>query len=213
MTAAGRLVAMTAALAYGLIACDQAFHFDVPAPLGIGDGTDGGDEAAATGLCTSDATCGGLRCDVASGSCVACLADADCTTGGMLRCEPMTHVCVACLNRPDCKQRQDCDTVTHRCLDACFDSDDPCPTAGFVCSEALGRCIVCTTSASCAGSATPVCDVPIGRCVQCSGNAQCPAAKPVCDRRTGRCEACVTSATCGAGAACDPVMLTCRSVP
>jgi len=204
---------MTAAVAYGLLACNDAFRFDVP-PASDGGGNGGDGAEAATGQCTSDATCGGLHCDVASGSCVACLGDGDCTTGGLLRCEPTTHVCVACLNRPDCKTRQDCDTVTHRCLDACFDGDDPCPGAGFVCAEDLGRCIECKKSASCAGSPSgSVCDVPIGRCVQCSGNAQCPSSKPVCDRRTGQCAVCVVSATCGAGAACDPTTLTCRSVP
>jgi Cys-rich repeat protein len=211
-----RAVATTAALLCGLAGCDEAFHFDVR-PSDAGDaGLDAGDDGASTpGACTSDATCGGLRCEITSGLCVACLQDADCAGGANKRCEPTTHVCVACLNRPDCAKRQDCDTVTHRCLDACFDSDDPCPTAGFVCSEDLGRCIECRTSANCAGSAGGlVCDVPIGRCVQCTSNAQCPSGKPVCDRRTGQCQVCVASVTCGgAGAFCDPSSLTCRSAP
>ncbi|CAN5924200.1 hypothetical protein BH11MYX4_BH11MYX4_63060 [soil metagenome] len=213
MISARRRVALTAAVACGLLACNEAFRFDVRPANDAGD-DGGGAEASSTSPCTSDATCGGLRCDLANGACVACLGDADCTTSGLPRCEPTSHVCVACLNRPDCSKRQDCDTVTNRCLDACFDSDDPCPTAGFVCADDLGRCIECKTSASCAASANgPVCDIPIGRCVQCSGNAQCPSSKPICDRRTGRCQACVVSATCGAGAVCDPTTLTCRSTP
>jgi Cys-rich repeat protein len=58
-----------------------------------------------------------------------------------------------------------------------------------------------------------VCDVPIGHCVECTGNAQCPTERPACDRRTGRCVACLESSACGAGAVCDPVALTCRTVP
>jgi len=210
-----RAVCTTAALLGGLLGCDEAFHFDVPSASDAGEGGIGADDDASTpGKCTSDATCSGLRCEPASGQCVACREDADCTKSALGRCEPTTHVCVACLNRPDCAKRQDCDTVTHRCLDACFDGDDPCPTAGFVCAEDLGRCIECRTSASCAGApGGPVCDLPIGRCVQCSSNAQCPSPNPICDRRTGRCEACVASLTCGAGAFCDPTSLTCRTAP
>jgi len=210
-----RAARATATLLCGLAGCDEAFHFDAPAAGDAGNsGLDGGDAGRATRACTSDATCAGLRCEPTSGLCVACLQDSDCTTNARRRCEPSAHVCVACLNRPDCAQRQDCDTVTHRCLDACFDGDDPCPAAGFVCGEDLGRCVECRTNANCAGSPGGlVCDPPIGRCVTCSSNAQCPSSKPVCDRRTGRCEVCVASTTCGAGSFCDPASLTCRSAP
>lgn len=215
MISGARAVATTAALVCGLVGCDEAFHFDVPAGADGGDGGLDADVGAPSAACTSDAPCGALRCEVTSGLCVACLQDADCKTGGLGRCEPASHVCVACLNRPDCAKREDCDTVTHRCLAACFDGDDPCPTAGFVCAEDLGRCIECRTSANCTGSAGgPVCDVPIGRCVQCTSNAQCPSSKAVCDRRTGQCQACVSSVTCGgAGTYCDPTSLTCRGAP
>ncbi len=210
-----RAVSTTAVLLFGLLGCGEAaFHFDVPPAGDGGDAAsrvDGGPDPSA---CVSDATCSGLRCDVASGLCVACLQDADCTASGRMRCETTSHVCVACLNRPDCAKRQDCDTVTHRCLEACFDGDDPCPTAGFTCSVDLGRCIECRTSANCAGSAGGgVCDLPIGRCVDCTSNAQCATSTPVCDRRTGRCQACVSSETCGLGSACDPISLTCRRAP
>lgn len=213
MSATPILSPMTAAL-FLVTGCNAAFHFDVlpAADAGDGDAGSAADGAAApdASSCANDARCAGLRCEVASGSCVECLADTDCS-GARARCEPVSHTCVACLNRPDCGKRQGCDTVTNRCLDGCFDTDDPCPLPGFVCDGDVGLCIECKRSANCAGSAGgPLCDVPIGRCVACTGNAQCPAAKPACDRRTGRCEACVVAATCGDGAVCDPITLTCR---
>ncbi len=211
MRSSARALGTTAAMVFGLAGCDEAFHFDVSAPHDAGNDADDVVPPPDPSACTTDATCGGLRCHVASGVCVACLQNGDCTGTNLKRCEPTMHVCVACLNGPDCGARQNCDTVTNRCLDVCFDADDPCPTAGFVCDHNRALCIECTTSANCAGSAKgPLCDVPIGRCVECTGNAQCPPTKPVCDRRSGSCHACVVSPTCGASAVCDPAKLTCR---
>jgi hypothetical protein len=209
--AAARAVGVTAALTYGLLACNESFHFDVRSTDGGGnDAGDGGD--GTDGGCSQDTMCGGLECDVASGSCVDCLSDDDCTVKGLPRCEPTNHICVACLNGPDCAKRQKCDTVTNRCLDSCFDADDACPVDGFSCSADLGLCIECASSTSCAGSPNGShCDIPIGRCVQCTGNAECPSATPFCDRRTGTCQACILSTACSAGSVCDPTTLTCRS--
>lgn len=211
MISAAWPVGATVAMVFGLGGCDETFRFDVPASRDAGNDADDGARGPGPGPCTTDASCGGLRCHVPSGVCVACLQNADCT-GSLARCEPTTHLCVACLNGPDCGARQNCDTVTNRCLDVCFDADDLCPSAGFVCDRDRALCIECKTSASCAGAANgPFCDVPIGRCVECTGNAQCPVGKPVCDRRSGRCQACVTSPTCGVGAVCDPTKLACRN--
>ncbi|MDB4944119.1 MAG: hypothetical protein JWP97_3653 [Labilithrix sp.] len=193
-------------------ACDAAFHFDAP------PSTDAGVDAAPSSVtdaapearrpCTADATCPGLRCDLTTGVCVQCLEHADCS-GSLARCDPDHHLCVACLTRHDCGERRDCDATTHRCLDACFDADDVCPSAGFVCDGALGLCIECKTSANCSTPTGAVCDVRIGRCVECTGNAQCPVARPVCDLRSGRCQECVASPSCAAGRVCDPSTLTC----
>jgi Cys-rich repeat protein len=214
VTATGTAAVVAATFAVALLGasgCNQVFRFDEP--LHTDGGEDGGDLGTAVLPCTSDATCGGLRCDVPSGECVACLADAECS-GSTPRCEPKSHLCVPCLAGNDCPARQGCDTVTHRCLDICVDGDDVCPGVGFICDRSRSLCIECKTSANCAGSTTGrVCDVPIGRCVECTGNAQCPTSKPACDRRSGRCVACLASSACGAGAVCDPVALACRSAP
>jgi len=194
-----------------LAACNSSFRFD-DTPLPPGDG--GGDETEVTAdagsSCTSDATCGDLRCDIATGTCVPCLGDSDCS-GARPHCEATSHLCVECKVTTDCGDRQACNVTTHRCIDTCTDGDDPCANPGFVCDGTLHVCVECRSSANCAGSPSgAICDVPIGRCVQCTGNAQCASATPVCDRRTGRCVGCLTSAACSAGALCDKAALICR---
>ena len=202
----GPAIVAVAALS-ALLACNAELRFDADdagaSPL---------DSAAVTtSPCSTDATCAGIRCDTASGQCVACLADDDCS-GATPRCNTSTHLCVACVAKADCAKRQDCDATTNRCLDSCFDADDTCPSSGFSCNEDLGLCVECTSSANCSASANgTVCNLPIGRCVECTGNAQCPPAKPTCDVRSGHCAVCVVSTTCGASAICDPSTLTCRS--
>jgi hypothetical protein len=198
-----------------LAACNDTFRFD-DAPPAPGDGVDaGGDEQApaadaTTSRCTSDSTCGDLRCDLASGACVACVGDGDCSADRP-RCDSASHLCVECEGQSDCTQREICNATTHRCIDTCTDADDPCPHAGFVCDGTLRLCVECRSSANCAGfPSSPICDIPIGRCVQCTGNAQCPSSSPVCDRRSGQCVGCLTSAACPAGMLCGKTTLTCR---
>ena len=197
-----------------LVACNGSFRFDdTPLPLG-GEVDSGGDAAtpadAASGPCTSDATCGDLRCDTSSGACVPCLEDGDCS-GERPHCDATSHLCVACNVTTDCGPREACNVTTHRCIRTCADGDDACPNPGFVCDLTSHLCVECRSSANCAGSPNgAVCDVPIGRCVQCTGNAQCAAGTPVCDRRSGSCVGCLTSAACSAGSVCDKAALTCR---
>jgi hypothetical protein len=210
-----RLALVAVAASAGLIACDGEFRFDEHGARDGGAGdvadVDGGGPPARP-PCTDDATCGGAKCDVASGVCVTCLADADCS-GALPRCDAILHVCVECRELADCGNvlERRCEPTTHRCIDSCFDDDDACPGAGFVCSSERRACIECKSSANCAGSpAGAYCDRDVGRCVECSSNAQCPTEKPVCDRRSGRCAACVSSTACGSGRLCDPVSLVCR---
>ncbi len=189
--------------------CDSVFRFEQPADGGGVDEAAVGDAAGGPRPCTEDTACGGLRCQVTTGVCVACLDDHDCA-GALGRCDTVQGICVECNATTECPQRRGCDTVTKRCLDLCLDGDDPCPASGFVCDGDRKICIECTTSANCVGSSNGgVCDVPIGRCVECTGNAQCPSIKPVCDRRSGRCAACVKSVECGVGLVCDRITLTC----
>jgi hypothetical protein len=216
-----RLLAIVAGCALAaapvLAACNATFRFDEPLARDAGDAETGtsADAAPPPERCTSDTACGGagLRCETASGECVACLVDGDCS-GAFRRCETSLHACVACLDTPDCGAKQRCEPTTHRCVDTCVDDDDPCPLPNFVCDRDRALCVECRSSANCAGSASgPVCDMAIGRCVECTANARCPMEKPACDRRTGRCVGCVSSAACGLGFACDPATLACVAIP
>jgi hypothetical protein len=214
VTLAARAGAAAFAVLLTTVGCDSVFRFDQPASSAT-DGGEGGasDDAGSSLPCTDDGMCGGLHCQVSTGTCVACLGDADCS-GTRPRCDPSMGVCVECNATIDCSNRHSCDVVTKRCLDICFEGDEFCPGIGFSCDEKQKRCFECTSSANCLGSPNGgVCDLGIGLCVECAGNAKCPASKPVCDRRSGRCVACVTSAECGAGSVCDPVTLTCRQLP
>jgi hypothetical protein len=208
-------VASFAAVAFVVtsVGCDSVFRFDQPATSAKdGGGTDeAGGDAGSPLPCGDDATCGeGLRCEVSSGMCVACLGDTDCS-GSRGKCDVARGICVECNGTTDCPQKEGCNLATKRCLDVC-DGDDLCPVSGFSCVGTV--CAECTKSENCNGSPTgPLCDKSIGRCVECTGNAQCPSSKPVCDRRSGRCVACVTSSECGMGSVCDPVALTCRLLP
>lgn len=210
-TAARAALSALAAL-LSLAACDDTFRFDEPAADASTDAA--GDAAvgeidAGRAPCSSDTSCGGMRCDTARGACVACLGDSDCS-GSRAHCDVASNLCVECTRTDDCKTRQRCDATTHRCLDTCFDEDDPCPGDGFVCDRTLRTCIECRSSANCSGSASgAICDVPIGRCVACTSNAQCAAPTPACDRRSGRCVGCLTSSACSGGI-CDKVTSTCR---
>ncbi len=212
-TLANATVSVLAAMTV-LVACNGTFRFD-ESPPAPGDGIDaGGDEQApaadaSASRCTNDSTCGNLRCDLGSGSCVACVGDGDCTAERP-RCDSTSRLCVECEGPTDCTQREVCNATTHRCIDTCTDPDDPCPHAGFVCDGTLRLCVECRSSANCALPATPICDIPIGRCVQCTANAQCPPSSPVCDRRSGQCVGCLTSAACPPGMLCDKAALTCR---
>ena len=201
-----------ALVAFALAAgCNDTFRFDETSDAG--SFADAAPDAAVPPPCQKDADCSavpGLRCDVASGLCVACLGDGDCAAPSK-RCDSAWRACVACLGDSDCATRQRCDSTTRTCLDTCFDFDDRCPLPGFVCEPTLGLCIECRTSVNCAGNpAGGRCDRDIGRCVACLSNAECPAERPRCDRRIGRCVGCVSSAECAPGTACAPASSTCE---
>ncbi|AKV02276.1 hypothetical protein AKJ09_08939 [Labilithrix luteola] len=203
-------------LLLALAACNAEFRFDERASVEDAGSretstadVDDGDETFA---CKADVDCAvpGLRCDVASGRCVACLEEAHCTLPSRAHCDLDTMECVGCLTHEQCGPRQRCEDVTHTCVDTCFDADDVCPTPGFVCDGSSHRCIECTYAANCASSPRrPYCETVTGRCVECLGNAQCPKDKPRCDRCAGRCVGCLGSNECGPGQVCDPGTFTC----
>ncbi|MBS2019572.1 MAG: hypothetical protein JST00_42315 [Deltaproteobacteria bacterium] len=195
-------------------ACDATFSFDEHSIEGgaADAGADGTVEGSpGGGPCTSDAQCGGLRCDVTISICVACLANDDCKDPKRPFCAKTLEYCVECLSNEVCGPRKRCDTTANRCVDTCREGDEECPS-GLSCNEDRELCVECRGNANCADRPnTPFCDTAIGRCVACASSAQCPANKPSCDRRTGTCAECLTSLACGATQVCDPSTLTCRT--
>jgi hypothetical protein len=201
-------LALLGALAFALaapLACNGEYRFDErAADAGSGGDLDG---AASEPRCTSDATCAplGLRCDLASGLCVACLESADCTTSARPRCETGRGLCVQCLQTSDCPARETCEASTHLCIDACFDDDDPCPRPGTFCDQNLRLCVECKSDGDCASSSRGRrCSPKTGACAICVTNADCGSEAPACDPRSGKCVVCVTSADCAPGSACTP---------
>ncbi|MDB4936330.1 MAG: putative lipoprotein [Labilithrix sp.] len=102
----------------------------------------------------------GTACDKASGECVSCNVDADCSSGV---CSPAQHRCVECT------------------------SDATCPAARPRCRTLTGTCHACTSNADC-GHASPICDPLTFTCrVGCSSDTQCPGQQ--CDAATAKCVA------------------------
>jgi Cys-rich repeat protein len=170
-----------------------------------------GDDPA-TG-CTSDAACGlsTLHCDTASGSCVACVSDADCAGGADKRCDAALHQCVQCGVDGDCPSGEVCVIATARCATSCSSITD-CITSGYVCDLTRDICVRCFVDAMCdLTPQTPKCAAD-GTCVECTSDANCSGATPRCNQVNGSCVQCLTAADCPTGEPlCDPTSLTCTS--
>lgn len=151
--------------------------------------------------CTATHGCpAGATCNAATGQCVQCLGDGQCS-GATPRCDPQTNHCVACLPgaSDNCPQGQYCrpDLVCER---GCKTGAD-CPSG--VC-QADHSCGGCTGDAQCA--AGRVCTS--GTCVAaCSAANPCGAGHECCGGRCldvradpANCGRCGT--LCTAGAAC-----------
>jgi hypothetical protein len=147
---------------------------------------------------------GSLHCtsqDAAVGTCVACLADADCggATSGAI-CDPTSHACAV-----GCRAQ----------------SGNGCPT-GRVCTSpdaAPGACVGCVTDADCGDAASgKVCDPSTLECAfgcRGAGGNGC-ALGSVCNATgwaAGKCVGCVSDADCGdaaSGEICDPATSACQ---
>lgn len=132
----------------------------------------------------------GLTCDVAIGSCVACVGSGQCQTPGLPICNPATASCVGCLSNGDCTNAAlpVCDPATHTCVNCLQDSQ--C-SAGQVCQNQ--HCVPgCNATQACVSWL--VCS-PAGTCVQCVSDTQCSGATPRCDVASNTCVACVPGPT------------------
>jgi hypothetical protein len=84
-----------------------------------------------------------------------------------------------------------------------------------VCDGATGRCVICTATTGCSGTA-PVCFTDanggLGRCMTCIAGQGCGGDTPYCDVTvppTGACYQCQSNSQCSAGQACDQATRTC----
>jgi hypothetical protein len=204
--------ALVPLVAFALGACgDEEWSFEVDA----GDADDSGGAGARTdapegGGCTSDSYCNlsSPHCDTASGQCVACVTDSQCTQPGLQRCASMLEPprCVQCGVDADCGgPGKACQPATHQCVPACT-SDQMCPENASHCDE-HGLCVACINDDDCyTGRGGPMesCDQTIGACVQsqCTTDLECPPMS-VCDTNTNRCVGCLTNIDCPPNAVCN----------
>ena len=137
----------------------------------------------------------GTVCDEATGACVDCLQDADCTEDAAPVCDPDTQTCVACLDDSTCSgDTPVCDTDAQTCV-ACLE-DANCSGDTPVCDTDVQACVGCLESTDCSGD-TPVCDTGAQTCVGCLEDADCPTAQNArCDQATLSCAPCTQASEC-----------------
>src|SRR5580692_4273166 len=133
---------------------------DATAMQDTGSSHDAGGPETSAG-CGSNADCAKSPGKVCSqGACVECVDNTTCSAPTP-KCDVATSTCVACLAAGDCMPGYICGT-NDTCEQGCS-STQPCPT-GQVCN--MGGCVQCTTDANCSG-ATPRCNTTTNTCVQC----------------------------------------------
>jgi Cys-rich repeat protein len=147
--------------------------------------------------CQTSADCPSSEpaCDAATGACVACLVDSDCSSHDAPACAG--HRCVACTQDAHCSSPQApaCNTATSTCVQ-CTKSAD-CGFFGEVCDPGSHSCRGCQSDAECPGG---VC--ASGQCRQCKTDAQCGGATPRCNKNSV-CVGCLEDSDCPTGA-CNP---------
>lgn len=213
--------AVTAALAL-VAACNGELQFDGgadAAPVEASadgaqtrDGASDGHTPEPPPACTTNADCklASLRCDTVSGTCVACLVDADCTAAGEPRCDAALHRCVQCGVSGDCPTGQTCDAEARRCVLSCTSLTDCISISTPLCNLPQGYCIQCVADLGCFEDNKTVCDPSDGLCVECVMDSQCSGATPRCDPYAGSCVECLTSTDCSTAAPyCDPSTSAC----
>jgi hypothetical protein len=113
-------------------------------------GTGGGSGGGGGSNATCSPACTGTRvCDPATSTCVACLANTDCS-GATPFCNTSTKTCAACVTNANCSGATPaCNTTTGTCA-GCVTSSD-CPASAPACNAATGTC---GSNDTCASPAT-----------------------------------------------------------
>jgi hypothetical protein len=131
---------------------------------------DAGNTIGQDGLNCTGPDCGGQGgcLKAADGTCIACVADAECPQGV---CDPALGACVQCVDHADCGEGF-CHPGSQLCV-ACFE-DSQCP--GGVCTAA-GACTECVADSHCGGGGTCT---PNGHCAGsvCNASVDCNDGDP-----------------------------------
>jgi MYXO-CTERM domain-containing protein len=173
--------------------------------------------------CQSNADCAGNAAGPAcvlsgmkAGSCVTCVADADCPSAVAPKCDPVANYCVQCLTSADCGGATPVCNGSNLCVQCLSNAD--CSGATPICDTASSTCKPCQNDyaaqnpgpLACPTAAAPACQPagsPLaGQCGLCSSlnNSACATlpATPVCIAATASC-GCVKDTDCNADFYCD----------
>lgn len=167
------------------------------------------EDAGPCGMCAS-----GTVCDPASGNCVACLGDGDCTDEVCLidDADSSNNECVGCVDSDDCSgDTGTCDMGSNECVGCLMDSDCTEP-AMAKCDTGTNSCVECDSSTQCEGTGENECVA--GACVECTedsaeddcGDFSCNPATNECTTTNRdsieQCQACVSDSECVADHYC-----------
>jgi hypothetical protein len=171
-------------------------HSQCEAPFSVCDVPRGGKCVQ----CVNDETCPqGSVCDVANGTCVGCVDNADCFVDPTAaRCDTTTKRCAPCGGNGQCLGK--------------FNGKNLCRTPGPL----NGECVECITANDCAGDVTRSrCDTSPGLCIGCQVDGDCNAiaGKRAClGGGAPRCVECTSATHCLGnvnGPACNTLTNTC----
>jgi hypothetical protein len=132
-------------------------------------------------------------CLAASGDCVQCARNRDCSDPELPVCDPASNRCVQCAGASDCNgDAPVCAPDTHECVQCAADAD--CGESAPRCDPSSHTCVACLADEDCGGD-TPICELRTQTCVQCVQSTDCASPeKPQCGGNT--CGACTGSAAC-----------------
>jgi Cys-rich repeat protein len=165
------------------------------------------DESQSCIACSDSGNCADSSAAVCTpgGSCVECLLDSDCPSGG--RCDMDTNICFAtssCVENWSCASWGSCSNgkQTRSCVDA-----NSCGTEAKKPAESR-TCIDCAGDSEC--GINEVCDLSNNVCVGCINNLDCGGTE-VCDLSNNVCVGCLVNGDCGSGQVCDVGTNICSS--
>jgi Cys-rich repeat protein len=135
-----------------------------------------------------------------------CRTNADCANvAGTPLCEAASGKCIACHTNAQCSVKEECTSTVCTKLPECQNSLDcaSAPGGKSICDKANGVCVQCTADADC--GAGRVCTDRVCR-TSCGSDNDCTAQHMLCNQGItfgGQCTECVVSADCKSGEYCE----------